>query len=81
GVRNDDDDDDDGVFKTGDQEKDRMGERVAQLQQLVSPFGKVLCTPYLRKAVTGKMEVSSLSLSLFNIILGYSSMNHVERFK
>ncbi|RWW68401.1 hypothetical protein BHE74_00024089 [Ensete ventricosum] len=59
-------------------EKDRMGERVAQLQQLVSPFGKsdtasvlseatayikflhdqiqVLCAPYLRKAVTGKME-------------------------
>ncbi|CAD5182379.1 unnamed protein product [Musa acuminata subsp. malaccensis] len=94
---------------TSTKEKDRMGERVAKLQQLVSPFGKsdtasvlseatayikflheqlqvsppslnlltiyspigilsslshvikpcasqVLCAPYLRKAVTGKME-------------------------
>ncbi|XP_066343166.1 transcription factor bHLH154-like isoform X2 [Miscanthus floridulus] len=30
------------------EKKDKIGERVAALQQLVSPFGKVLSSPYMR---------------------------------
>ncbi|URD89861.1 ethylene-responsive protein related [Musa troglodytarum] len=38
------------------EKKDKIGERVAKLQQLVSPFGKVLSAPYLQTTVTETVE-------------------------
>ncbi|XP_040934816.1 transcription factor bHLH153 isoform X6 [Gossypium hirsutum] len=36
--------------------KDKVGERIVTLQQLVSPYGKVLSAPYLQTSPTNNMQ-------------------------
>ncbi|XP_038712691.1 transcription factor bHLH153-like isoform X2 [Tripterygium wilfordii] len=43
--------------------KEKLSERIVALQQLVSPYGKVLSAPYLQSTPTAKMqEVEQCSL-------------------